>query len=161
MRYLLIILLLSACGREHLPPIGDTGSNDATSEGITMIKVACRQDYGNTYFRYIAIIYPNGDSDVYCGLNWLGENRLYLSNEHHWARENACTLQRSPTSYWAFTRNGADMKAEHVGGVAEEDPGSNPPIMIPAEFTFQNCTTESWDDEYWYNRYYPFNEHLL
>lgn len=153
---LIIVFLLSACGRGELPPIG---GGEGEIESNTVYRISCRRDYLTTTFKYVAIIFPNGDSDTYCSVDWLGENTQMNSSGHRYAISSGCILEQTVTEYWRFTLNNqSSATVEWTGLEQAVDRHAN---VLPYTVHFQSCNVETWEDENWYSSYYPFNEHLL
>ena len=92
------------------------------AEGITVKRTACVADIAYTKYKYVVIEYPNGDQDIYCGINWFGDRELYLSDNHHFTRNSTCLIERSIGAVWQFGLSDGSATMTWNGLEDEKDP---------------------------------------
>lgn len=158
---LLISLILAGCGgRGSMPPIGERADGVSSDEGVIVYKYACRHTYLDTEFKYIAFVFPNGDTETWCEINWLGEAEYRVGRGHRYTRTGSCFLKPAAQEdpYWRFY---VDSQGSARGEwSALEQPTKSGEYNLPYSFQF-SCTMTETEDEYWFERYWDFEEYLL
>jgi hypothetical protein len=127
--------------------------------GITVTRTRCVKTELNTKYKYIVIAYPNGDKDLYCEVSWLRDRELYLSADHRYAPQSTCIIERDWDRYWVFSSENDTPQMDWFGTVDPEDAPSGSALSRSFEFDF--CSTETFEDEYWFQKYYYFGENLI
>ena len=159
MKYLLLILLITGCGREYLPPIGERG-DPSENEGTTVYKYMCRHTVLDTEFKYIAFAFPNGDTETWCEINWLGEAEYRVGYGHRYTRTGSCFLKpaQQEEPYWRFYVD-SNYKA-HGEWTGLKQPTKSGEYVLPYSFQF-SCTLTEIEDELWWEKYWDFQDYLL
>jgi hypothetical protein len=183
--YSLVLLGIIACGSdfngsEYDPDTGTIGSAQAAKEwkmksekaekakiededyGNTTLRVSCSKTTLYTTFKYVGIMYPNGDADVLCAIRsegkWEKTIREYYGSGNRFAENAVCVIENAWNNYWKFYMK-KQVKAFWWGEDTPLDATTGG--ELERNFGFSKCTVEWIEDENWWNSRYPFNEHLI